>query len=162
MANHLILDSILNSTQESFETSNLWEDYGISPNDNRFKNLNIMPCGLISIQNCQDFKSKVDYEFDYFFDQDAEVYGEKFLINQISISLLGLSSKFITVDLDNEINWDAIAFENYTSTFLHLRLTIREYNERSTYFILYCIKKISRNFQIHLLFTGSYNPKNHH
>ncbi len=109
------MDSLLDgSTQESFETSNLWEDYGVSQNDNRFKNLNVMPCGLISAQNCQDFKNKVDYDFDIFFDQNSEVYDEKFLINQISISLLGLNSKFIVVDAEGEINWDSIAFDNYT------------------------------------------------
>lgn len=116
-SNDSLLDSLFEkSTNNTLNTSNLWEDFGFSQNDNRFKDLSMIPCGLVSKDKTQSFKKKIDEIFnDEIFHEKIEI-NEYYLIEQLSISLLGMNSSIAS--LEEEIISKSHSFENYLSIIL--------------------------------------------
>ncbi len=83
---------------EQFDVSNLWEDYGLSKNDNRFKDLNIAPCGLITKEKCRDFKLRVEKAHENIIGDTYQEVDDEALIESISMLLMGLEGDLFMFD----------------------------------------------------------------
>jgi hypothetical protein len=61
LSNHYLIDELLTPREYlDYEISNLWEDFGFSRNDNRFKNLKFSPCGVISKMSCHQYNNNFE------------------------------------------------------------------------------------------------------
>ena len=98
-ANGSMLPEILKEKgPEQFDVSNLWEDYGLSKNDNRFKDLNIAPCGLITKEKCRDFKVRVEKAHENIIGDTYQEVDDEALIESISMLLMGLEGDLFMFD----------------------------------------------------------------
>lgn len=113
-----LIGEILKSKEShELDVSNLWEDYGLSKNDNRFKDLKIASCGLITKEKCKEFKNKVEKSSETRIGKTYQEIGDNILIETISILLAGLGSELFKFDLQQRafyINKLPICLTNFT------------------------------------------------
>ena len=101
-ANESMLSEIIKEKgPEQYDVSNLWEDYGLSKNDNRFKDLNIAPCGLITKDSCREFKLKVEKAHENIIGDSYQEVDDEALIESISMLLMGLEGDLFGFDQKN-------------------------------------------------------------
>ncbi|RZK01713.1 MAG: hypothetical protein EOO43_24000 [Flavobacterium sp.] len=86
---------------EQFDVSNYWEDYGLSKNDNRFKDLTIAPCGLITKEKCREFKQKVEKAHENIIGDTYQEVDDEALIESLSMLLMGLEGDLFGFDEKN-------------------------------------------------------------
>jgi len=103
---------------DEFDVSNLWEDYGLSKNDNRFKDLKIAPCGLVTKEKCKDFKEKVEKSHESTIRETFQEIDDESIIEAISMLLMGLEGELFEFD-ENQmsfyVNKLPICLANFTS-----------------------------------------------
>ena len=100
-----------------FEVSNLWEDYGVSRNDNRFKNLKVAPAGLVTKETCKEFKNKVEKASENLLGKNNQEIADEVLMESLSMALIGLAGELFTFDsqeLAFQINNLEICLPNFT------------------------------------------------
>ncbi len=104
-----------------FDVANLWEDYGLSQNDNRFKDLAIAPCGLVTKETCQEFKKKVEKARESIIGENFQEIEDETLIEAISLLLMGLVGELFEFD-DSSISFYMIklpiCLPNFTRNFI--------------------------------------------
>ena len=97
------MDELLKEKRpQEFDTSNLWEDYGLSKNDNRFKNLSIASCGLITKETCAEFRVKAEKFLETLIEGSNQEIADSVLIEAISMLLIGLNGDLFEYD-ENEM-----------------------------------------------------------
>lgn len=160
------IDDILNKTT-GYEVSNLWEDYGKnylgldyltlikfkgkSRNDNRFKDLNISECGLVTKTTCSLFLDSYDQSRSDLLTPFYETLPESYYIHHIIMALMvrliwfiiginyfekGVSGGLYELDTSRLMFYLPRSFKKTESlTNDTLFLALRTYCKYATYFI---------------------------
>ena len=100
----MLPEILKDKSADEFDVSNLWEDYGLSKNDNRFKDLKIAPCGLVTKETCRDFKEKVERSHESILGETFQEIDDETLIETISMLLIGLGGELFEFD-DDEMSF---------------------------------------------------------
>lgn len=102
---------------DELDVSNLWEDYGLSKNDNRFKDLRVAPCGLVTKETCKEFKARVEKAHESLIGDTYQEIEDETLVEAVTMLLMGLAGelfKFDEQDMSFYINKMPICLANFT------------------------------------------------
>lgn len=119
----MLPEILKDKSHDEFDMSNLWEDFGLSKNDNRFKDLKIAPCGLVTKETCKEFKEKVERSHESIIGETFQEVDDETIIESISMLLMGLGGELFEFD-DNQMSFDVnklpICLPNFTRNFPRL------------------------------------------